>query len=63
MVPEPERLAEVKRVGKKPLPLSEDPGAAIKAATDGHDAGVVLDVAGKLDALRLVWTLCDRLVV
>jgi threonine dehydrogenase-like Zn-dependent dehydrogenase len=49
----PERLAEAERLDAKPLLLTEDPGAAIKAATDGRGADVVLKVMGTLDAMRL----------
>lgn len=49
----PERLAEAERLGAKPLLLTEDPGAAIKAATDGRGADVVLKVVGTLNAMRL----------
>ncbi|CAG8894296.1 unnamed protein product [Penicillium egyptiacum] len=49
----PERLAEAERLGAKPLLRNEDPGAAIKAATDGRGADIVLEVVGTLDAMRL----------
>ncbi|OQD81942.1 hypothetical protein PENANT_c024G04261 [Penicillium antarcticum] len=37
----------------KPLLLNEDPGAAIKAATDRCGADILLEVVGTLDAMRL----------
>jgi threonine dehydrogenase-like Zn-dependent dehydrogenase len=49
----PERLEEAERLGAKPLLLTEDPGAAIKAATNGRGADVVLEVVGTLEAMRL----------
>ena len=49
----PERLAEAERLGAKPLPLTGDPGSAIKAATEGRGADIVLEVVGSLDAMRL----------
>ncbi|KAJ5306098.1 hypothetical protein N7508_005113 [Penicillium antarcticum] len=49
----PECLAEAERLGAKPLLLNEDPGAAIKAATDRCGADILLEVVGTLDAMRL----------
>ncbi|KAJ6087534.1 chaperonin 10-like protein [Penicillium canescens] len=42
-----------KRLGAKPLLLTEEPGAAIEAATDGRGADDVLELVGTLDAMRL----------
>jgi threonine dehydrogenase-like Zn-dependent dehydrogenase len=49
----PEHLAEAECLGAKSLLLTEEPGAAIKAATDGRGADVVLELVGTLDAMRL----------
>jgi threonine dehydrogenase-like Zn-dependent dehydrogenase len=46
----PEHLVEAGRLGVKPLLLTEKLGAAIKAATDGRGADVVLELVGTLDA-------------
>jgi threonine dehydrogenase-like Zn-dependent dehydrogenase len=49
----PEHLAEAERLGAKPLSLTEKLGAAIKAATDGRGADVVLELVETLDAMHL----------
>ncbi|KAJ5626418.1 hypothetical protein N7528_003845 [Penicillium herquei] len=49
----PERLAEAERLGAKPLLLTGNPSSAIKAATNGRGADIVLEVVGSLDAMRL----------
>jgi threonine dehydrogenase-like Zn-dependent dehydrogenase len=49
----PDRLAEAKRIGAKPLMLNENPVAAIQAATQGRGADVVLELVGSSDAMNL----------
>lgn len=49
----PERLQEAERLGAKPLLLSDDPAAAVLAATDGRGADVVLEVVGNSAAMQL----------
>jgi threonine dehydrogenase-like Zn-dependent dehydrogenase len=49
----PERIAEAEKIGAKPLLLSDDVDAAIKAATEGRGADVVLDVVGHTSAMEL----------
>ncbi|KAJ6027359.1 hypothetical protein N7499_000914 [Penicillium canescens] len=46
-------LAEAECLGAKTLLLTEEPGAAIEAATDGRGADDVLELVGTLDAMRL----------
>ncbi|KAL3469559.1 GroES-like protein [Aspergillus californicus] len=49
----PDRLAEAERLGAKPLLLTENPTAAIKAATEGRGADVALEVVGTPESLQL----------
>ncbi|EXL45955.1 hypothetical protein FOCG_11948 [Fusarium oxysporum f. sp. radicis-lycopersici 26381] len=42
----PERIAEAEKIGAKPLRLDQDPEQAIKDATDGRGADLVLEVVG-----------------
>lgn len=49
----PDRLAEAERLGARPLVLTENPEAAIKSATNGRGADVVLEIVGTADAMAL----------
>ncbi|KAM6510333.1 hypothetical protein FALCPG4_017950 [Fusarium falciforme] len=49
----PERLEEARRLGAKPILLSDDPVSKILAATDGRGADVVLEVVGNAAAMKL----------
>ncbi|EWY80744.1 hypothetical protein FOYG_16672 [Fusarium oxysporum NRRL 32931] len=42
----PERIAEAEKIGAKPLRLDQNPEQAIKDATDGRGADLVLEVVG-----------------
>lgn len=53
----PERLEEAKKLGAIPLPLGEDPAKAVKDATEGRGADVVMEIVGHADALQLAFQL------
>ncbi|KAL2832250.1 chaperonin 10-like protein [Aspergillus pseudoustus] len=49
----PGRLAEAQKMGAKPLRVDENPESAIKEATNGRGADVVLEVVGTQEAMQL----------
>lgn len=49
----PERLAEVEKLGARPIHITDDPIAKIMAATEGRGADVVMELVGRVDALHL----------
>ncbi|KAH7489979.1 hypothetical protein FOMA001_g3882 [Fusarium oxysporum f. sp. matthiolae] len=49
----PERLAEAEKIGARPLLLTDNPVDAIKAATNGRGADVVLEVVGGPEPFQL----------
>ncbi|CAH0028728.1 unnamed protein product [Clonostachys rhizophaga] len=53
----PERLAEAAKIGAIPLGLDDDPVAAVKAATDGRGADLVLEVVGGPEPMKLCMNL------
>lgn len=49
----PDRLAEAKRLGATSINLTQNPKAAIEAATGGRGADIVLEVVGTPEAMEL----------
>ncbi|KAJ4179401.1 hypothetical protein NW755_012486 [Fusarium falciforme] len=49
----PERLEEARRLGAKPILLSDEPVSKVLAATNGRGADVVLEVVGNAAAMKL----------
>ena len=49
----PERLAEAQKLGAIPLQLNDNPIDAVKKASNGRGADIVMEVVGHADALQL----------